>query len=131
MISGMVTDRHATVSLPFLLQNDTRILIEFVIDTGFTGELCLPLEAVSLMGLTFRHDTFANLADNSEILLPIYEAMVLWGEDEREVLVIATGRRPLLGTALLHEQELVIQFTEGGIVTIDELKTPTYPFTIE
>ncbi len=27
----------------------------------------------------------------------------------------------MLGTALLDEQELVIQFTEGGLVTIDEL----------
>jgi hypothetical protein len=27
----------------------------------------------------------------------------------------------LIGTALLDEQELVIQFTEGGVVTIDEL----------
>ena len=94
---------------------------EFVIDTGFTGELCLPLEAVSLMGLTFRHDTPANLADNSEVLLPVHEAIVIWDSEEREVLVLATGRRPLLGTALLDEQELVIQFTEGGLVTIDEL----------
>jgi predicted aspartyl protease len=73
------------------------------------------------MGLTFRHDIPANLADNSEVLLPLYEAIVLWDGEEREVLVIATGRRPLLGTALLDEQELVIQFTEGGLVTIEEL----------
>jgi predicted aspartyl protease len=83
VISGIVTNRHATLTLTFLLPNGSSIPIEFVIDTGFTGELCLPLE--------------------------------------REVLVIATGRRPLLGTALLDEQELVIQFTEGGLVTIDEL----------
>ena len=69
MISGIVTNRHATVTLTFLLSNGSSIPIEFVIDTGFTGELCLPLEAVSLMGLTFRHDTPANLADNSEVLL--------------------------------------------------------------
>ncbi|UKO97057.1 hypothetical protein [Nostoc sp. UHCC 0870] len=50
MISGIVTDRHATVALTFLLPNGSTVLIEFVIDTGFTGELCLPLEAVSLMG---------------------------------------------------------------------------------
>jgi clan AA aspartic protease len=121
VISGIVTDRHATVALTFLLPNGSSIPIEFVLDTGFTGELCLPLEAVSLMGLTFRHDTPGNLADNSEVLLPLYEAIVLWDGEEREVLVIATGRRPLLGTALLDEQELVIQFTEGGLVTIDEL----------
>ncbi len=121
MISGIVIDRHPTVSLTFLLPNGSTIPIEFVIDTGFTGELCLPLEAVSLMGLPFRHDTPANLADNSPVLLPVHEATVLWDDEEREVLVIATGRRPLLGTALLDEQELVIQFTEGGLVTIDEL----------
>jgi predicted aspartyl protease len=73
------------------------------------------------MGLTFRHDIPANLAENSEVLLPLHEAIVLWDGQEREVLVIATGRRPLLGTALLDEQELVIQFTEGGLVTINEL----------
>ncbi|WP_242054723.1 hypothetical protein [Nostoc sp. FACHB-190] len=61
------------------------------------------------------------MADNTEVLLPIYEATVLWNGEEREVLVIAIGRRPLLGTALLDDQELVIQFTEGGLVTIDEL----------
>jgi predicted aspartyl protease len=63
----------------------------------------------------------ANLADNSEVLLPVHEAIVLWDGEEREILVIATGRRPLLGITLLDEQELVIQFTEGGLVTIDEL----------
>jgi len=73
------------------------------------------------MGLTFRHDIPANLADKSEVLLPLHEAIVLWDGEEREVLVIATGRRPLFGTTLLDEQELVIQFTEGGLVTIDEL----------
>jgi predicted aspartyl protease len=61
------------------------------------------------------------LADNSEVLLSLHEATVFWDGVEREVLVLATGRRPLLGTALLDEQELVIQFTDGGLVTIDEL----------
>ena len=73
------------------------------------------------MGLPFMHDLPANLADNSEVLLPVHEAIVLWGGEEREVLIIATGRRPLLGTALLDEQELIIQFTEGGLVTIETL----------
>jgi clan AA aspartic protease len=121
VISGIVMNRQATVVLTFLLSNGSRVPIEFVIDTGFTGELCLPLEAVLLMGLTFRHDTYANLADNTEVLLPLHEAIVLWGGVERDVLIVATGRRPLLGTALLDEQELVIQFTDSGLVTIDEL----------
>jgi len=35
--------------------------------------------------------------------------------------VIATGRRPLLGTGMLADRELIIQFIEGGLVTIDDL----------
>lgn len=121
MISGIVIDRHATITLTFLLFNGSTIPIEFVIDTGFTGHLCLPPEAVSLLRLPFIFDLPVNLADNSEILLPVHEAVVIWNGEEREVHVIATGRRPLLGTALLNDRELVIQFTEGGLVTIDEL----------
>lgn len=121
MISGIVTDRHATVMLTFLLPNGSSLPIEFVIDTGFTDCLCLPSETVALLGLPFKYDLPANLADNSEVILPVYEATVLWDGEEREVRVIATGRRPLLGTALLDEQEFVIQFIEGGIVTIEEL----------
>jgi predicted aspartyl protease len=66
-------------------------------------------------------DLPANLADNSEVLLPVHAASVLWDGEARDILVIATGRRPLLGTALLDGQELVIQFTEGGLVTIEDL----------
>jgi clan AA aspartic protease len=121
LISGSVTDRHAVVSLTFPLPNGSSIAIEFVIDTGFTGYLCLPPEAVSLMRLPFLYDIPANFADNSEAFLPVHEAVIFWEGEERQVLVVATGRRPLLGTALLNEQELVIRFTEGGLVTINEL----------
>lgn len=121
MISGTVTNRHAVVAVTFLLPNGSRFPIEFVIDTGFTDYLCLPAEAVALLGLPFSYDTPANLANDSEVLLAVHEAIILWDGEERQVRVCATGRRPLIGTALLSEQELAIQFAEGGLVTIDDL----------
>lgn len=121
MISGLVIDGYATIAVTFHLPNRPDLAIEFVIDTGFTDYLCLPLEAVVVLGLPFQYDLPANLADNSEVILPVYEAIILWNGEEREVRVLATGRRPLLGTALLDEHELVIQFTQGGLVTIEEL----------
>jgi clan AA aspartic protease len=121
VISGIVTDRHAIVSLTFLLMNGATFPIEFVIDTGFTDHLCLPPEAVNLLRLPFLYNLPANLADNSSVVLPVHQATIFWDGAERDVRVFATGRRPLIGTALLDEQELVIQFTEGGLVTIDEL----------
>jgi clan AA aspartic protease len=121
VISGIVTDRHAGIALTFLLPNGSTFPIEFVVDTGFTDYLSLPPEAVSLLGLPFLYDLPVNLANNSEVLLAVHEAIIFWNGEEQEIRVLATGRRPLLGTALLDEHELVVQFTEGGLVTIDEL----------
>jgi len=108
MISGIVSDGHATVNVIFRLSNRPDISIEFVIDTGFTDYLCLPPEAVEVLGLPFQYDLPANLADNSEVILPVHEAVILWNGEEREVRVLAAGRRPLLGTALLDDYELVV-----------------------
>lgn len=121
MISGIVDDGHAIITIPFRIPNRADFPIEFVIDTGFTDELCLPPEAVALLNLPFKHDMRVNLADNSRVILPVHKAIILWNGEEREARVFATGRRPLIGTALLGEHELVIQFTEGGLVTIDKL----------
>ncbi|HEY9691725.1 MAG TPA: clan AA aspartic protease [Oculatellaceae cyanobacterium] len=121
MISGIVSNRYATVTIVFRFPHRPDLSIEFVIDTGFTDYLCLPPEAVTLLGLPFKYAMPVNLADNSEVTLPVHEAIILWNGEEREVRVLATGRRPLLGTALLEEHELVVQFTEGGLVTIEEL----------
>jgi clan AA aspartic protease len=121
VISGIVIDGHAIVTVMFHIPNRSPLPIEFVVDTGFTDQLCLPPEAVALLGLPFKYAMAVNLADNSQVTLPVHEAIVLWNGEEREVRVLATGRRPLLGTALLEEHELVVQFTEGGVVTIDQL----------
>jgi clan AA aspartic protease len=121
VISGIVTDLHAIVSVVFLLPNGSRFPIQFVVDTGFTGALCLPREAISLMGLPFVYERSANLADNSSISLPMHDAVILWNGEERDVYVLGTGTRPLLGTELLNGYEMTIQFTEEGLVTIDAM----------
>lgn len=74
-----------------------------------------------MLALPFIHDSPINLADNTEVIVSVHSATILWNAEERDVIVLATGRRPLLGTALLNQHELVIHFTEGGLVTIDAL----------
>lgn len=69
----------------------------------------------------YLEDVSANLADDSEVPLPVYVATILWNGVERDVRVLAMGKRPLLGTALLDGRELVAQFAEGGVVTVDNL----------
>ena len=73
------------------------------------------------LGLPYVHRIPANLADDSTIDIAVHVATIVWNGEEREVHVLAMGRRPLLGTTLLEGNELVVQFAEGGLVTVETL----------
>ena len=47
-----------------MLSNGSTLALEFVINTGFTGVLCLPPEAVSLLRFPFIYEVPTNFADN-------------------------------------------------------------------
>ena len=69
MITGKVSDGRATVPVTFKMPDRPDFSIEFVIDTGFTGSLCLPPEAIAVLGLPFQYEVPANLANNSNVFL--------------------------------------------------------------
>ena len=118
MISGHVSNLQAVVSVVIQLPDQPNLALDFVVDTGFTGYLMLPLPAVSVLNLQFLEDVRANLADDQEVLLPVYGATIYWYGEVRNVRVLAGGRRPLLGTALLAGHSLTIDFEEDGRVSI-------------
>lgn len=120
-MTGQVVSLHALLPVTFRLTGQPDFTIDFVVDTGFTGALTLPLAAVTAMGLPFLEDMRASLATDDEVWLPVHLATIIWDGSEYPVRVIATGKRPLLGTALLRGHELVAQFAENGLVTIDAL----------
>ena len=66
-------------------------------------------------------DIKANLADDSNVKTDVHLATILWNGVDRVVPVLALGRRPLLGTALLQDLNLNIDFYEGGSVVLDDL----------
>ena len=121
MMIGSVQSLHALMSLTIRGINHPDVAIEFVVDTGFAGFLTLPLAAVQALNLPYQYDTPANLADDSVVQLPVYEAVIVWDRAERAVRVLAMGKRPLLGMALLDGSELLLQCRDGGIVTIENL----------
>ncbi len=63
----------------------------------------------------------ANLADDSTINLSVYAPSIFWDQREREVEVLATGRRPLLGTLLLAGMDQRAQWADGGLVRVEPL----------
>jgi clan AA aspartic protease len=101
VIQGRVVGRQARAEITFRLSSHPDVVIEFVIDTGFEGALTLPPAAVAAMGLPYLIDIDANLADDTRAQVAVHQATIVWNGAELSVAVLALGRRPLLGTALL------------------------------
>jgi clan AA aspartic protease len=120
MITGSVNaNREATIRLTVQGPNGKRAEIETVIDTGFNGYLTLPLVHVTRLELARLCFGRAILADGSEAIFDVYEAVVLWEGQPRLVEVEATESAALLGMGLLEEHTLRIDVVENGRVAVE------------
>lgn len=118
---GLVKAQQALIGVVFRSAGRNDLVLEFVIDTGFMGELTLSPAVVLALGLPFVRQITANLSDDSTIDVSVHAATILWDGHERDVGVLATGARPLLGTLLLDGYELNVQFADGGLVSVESL----------
>ena len=121
MIYGRLIDRKAIAPVIFRLPGQPDFSLNFVIDTGFNGYLTLPVQAVSAMNLPLYSSTPIKLADGSEALSAIHLATVVWDDVEKVVLVLASGYKPLLGTAMMEKYHLEIDFEDNGLVSLEKI----------
>jgi len=119
MTQGIVRDMQACVNVVFRLAGRPDLAIECVVDTGFAGALTLSPAAVAALGLPFFQEIDANLANDADVKTAVHIATILWDGLEVEIAVLALGRRPLLGTALLDGKRLCADFVETGRVAIE------------
>ena len=100
----------------------TKIAIDAVIDTGFTGFLSLPLAIIRDLGLPWHYRDIGTLGDGNEVVFEIYKASVIWDGQNQVVDVAASDSDPLVGMSLIYCFKLQIEAVEGGLVTIEALK---------
>lgn len=98
MMTGRVTaHREATLPLTVLGPDQRQQAVDAVLDTGFNGFLTLPSHVVRTLQLPFVGHRRATLGDASIVVLDLYLAIVLWHEQEREVLVLQAEGGPARG----------------------------------
>jgi clan AA aspartic protease len=123
MITGVVnSDLEATIRLTVRGPNGRSRRIIAVIDTGFDGWLSLPPALVAELGLIWDHQTYATLADGSEVLVDMYLGYVVWNRRRRLIDIDEADAEPLVGTALLADFEMKAQFRARGPVEIKPLR---------
>jgi clan AA aspartic protease len=121
MIYGRLAGGKATVPVIFRLPEQPDFSLDFVIDTGFNGYLTLPPQALNAMNFTPRANTPARLADGSQVLLSIHLATIVWDNVEKIVPILASGNKPLLGTAMMKGYHLEIDFEDNGLVSLEQI----------
>ena len=88
------------------------------LDTAFNGFLVLPHEMIKNLGLQQEAATEAILADGNRVILECFACLIEWFGELRPAQVIGnTGRMPLLGTELLNNRVLLIDYV-AGLVSI-------------
>jgi clan AA aspartic protease len=122
MMIGVVTSsREAVVRVLVRGAPAQEAQIEAVIDTGFTGFLTLPAQLIATLALSFAGTTRAALADGSEVPMDVFDAIVLWDNQERRVVVLAAKGAALVGMAMLSGHRVTLDVEDGGSVSIEAL----------
>jgi clan AA aspartic protease len=121
MMQGYVNENYEAV-LTVVVKNGNKFKsINAVIDTGFTGFLSLPIAIITELDLSWNYRDRGTLGDGSETLFDIYDAMVIWNGQYREIEVNRAETDPLIGMSLFRGYRLQIDTIPGGLVTISTL----------
>ena len=122
MTAGRFRDGLPRVALDLPTQNGDEISVDFVLDTGFDGDLALPANIVRQLPDAVQGSQFVNLAGGFQRRCPCYE--ITWEDAEGEsrlLEVLVMDGNPLMGTAFLRNHLLSIELIEGGEVLAEPL----------
>jgi len=119
---GRVDDggREAILPLTVIGRSGVRTEVEAVVDTGFTGTLCLPPDIMRSLSMPFVGRGVAVLADGSTVETSYHRARILWHGRQRPCQVLVTQGGPLVGMTLLRGSILTVAVWPGGEVTVEE-----------
>ncbi len=121
MINGIVIGRQPQLKVVVRISGYPDLEIGCVINTGFEGALALPIAAIAKLELPYVASLNTNLAHGENFVVPVHRATLVWDEVELEVPVLAMGKRPQIGTLLLNNFNLNIDFSDGSILSVEAL----------
>jgi clan AA aspartic protease len=122
MFGRVNQNREAIIKLVIIGVESRKIAIDAVIDTGFNGDLILPLETISELGLKLQGYQKAVLGDGTTSQFQVYAVEVIWNGSRKIVEVNAATSGALIGMGLLEGYKLEMDTIPLGIVTISDLE---------
>ena len=122
MIRGTVfPNRQALLAVALLDPAGQFQPFEFVLDTGFDGDLSLPARTIQTLAIRRLLPSIAELADGSRTMVPTWSATALWDGERRTVSIMESEGEPLLGMGLLWGNHISLAAKDFGDLVIERM----------
>ena len=122
MIYGNINDNwDLVVPMRILDANEHVHRFDAVVDTGFNGELTLPIHHIRKFQLAPGLPTDITMANGVTETFNAYFGTLLWRGQRRAVQVVETESTPLIGIGLLWDSLLTAEIIDNGAVIIGPL----------
>lgn len=119
MTTGHIDQHGRPVAPVDLFDRQGRLRrVEAMVDTGFDDFLTLPDHWVQRLGLVWISRMPMQVATSEWARFDIYAVDILWFGHRLPVRVVQTQSEILVGTRLLWESQLTVQFWQGGSVSV-------------
>ena len=120
MSFGVFSDGHPRISLSLPGERGT-VKIEFIVDTGFAGDLALPARLarqIESWPIGLRESMLAN---GLILQCPVHAVALERDGEPHTVELLTLDGDALVGTQFYEEYLLQVEMTQGGDVAIDPL----------
>lgn len=116
MIQGYVNEALEPIVEIGLRRGELIVTIPAIVDTGFSGYLCLSERHVDKMAMAFHHVERYELADGEVITRDVFRGVIRFGSQEWKVDVILTASDDtLIGASLLKEYQVAIEYPQRHV----------------
>ena len=125
MIAGVVNHAlEATVDMTIRGPAGHEERLEFVVDTGFSGNVSIHPAVAAALELPDLGVELGRLSDGSDVWSGLSEAQLLWNGVPRTVSVNSADNVSMLGMQLLEGHALFIHVVPRGEVRIEAVPDP-------
>jgi len=95
------------------------IELDAIVDTGFNGDLCIPVTLAVQLGLILEYVHEVELADGSRKRVPVYSCDVeLNGLKRRAEVILTDGTDALIGVNMLKTSRITINYIARKVIMI-------------